>query len=85
MDIYIVSKIKKIRVKGVNVPHYLVSWKNYTKDTWEPIDNFPDKIDTYPGYNQSLYNLLKVKKKIEKETIENLILFKKFEKKYYYT
>ena len=72
-------------MKNVDVPYYLVSWKNYTKDTWEPIYNFPDEINTYPGYNKSLSNLLKVKKKIEKETIENLILFKKFEKKYYYT
>jgi len=85
MDIYIVSKIKKVRVKDVNVPHYLVSWDKSSNDTWEPINNFPDDINTYPGYNQSLYNLLKNKPKRVKDAIYTLLEFNKFEKVYYYT
>ena len=82
MKTYLVSEIKKIKIKEVKEPMYLVKWYKSTKETWEPIHNFPDNIDTYPGYDTSIHNLWRVRNKDEKEAIDSIIKFKKqkFEK-----
>lgn len=70
-NFFIVSKIKKIKIYEGKVK-YLVKWYKSSQDTWEPIENFPDDIETYPGYHKSLNYLLRVKKKKEKDAIQIL-------------
>ena len=57
MDTHLVSKIKKITIKKGKEPLYLVKWYKSTDETWEPVHNFPDDVNTYPGYKESLNNL----------------------------
>lgn len=72
-NIYLVSKIKKIRIKNNHNPKYLVKWFKERDETWEPIENFPDNIETYPGYYESLNRLLRVRSKEEKEAVKTMI------------
>ena len=72
-SIFIVSKIKKIKIKGEESPKYLVKWYKSPDETWEPIYNFPDKIETYPGYKESLNNLFRVRNKSEKDAVNIMI------------
>ena len=72
-DIFLVSKIKKIKIKNQNEPKYLVKWYKTSHETWEPIGNFPDKIETYPGYYSSLNCLLRVRNKAEKNAVSPMI------------
>tara|TARA_Y100000817_G_scaffold53950_1_gene39551 strand:+ start:970 stop:1212 length:243 start_codon:yes stop_codon:yes gene_type:complete len=72
-NIYLVSKIKKIRIKNNDKTKYLVKWFKEPNETWEPIENFPDKIETYPGYYESLKHLLRVRSKAEKDAIKIMI------------
>lgn len=77
MDTYLVSKIKKITIKKGKEPLYLVKWYKSPEETWEPIQNFPDDINTYPGYKESLNNLWRVRNKKDKELINILLMFRK--------
>ena len=70
---FLVSKIKKIKVKNVSEPKYLVKWYRHPIDTWEPVTNFPDDIKSYPGYKESLNNLYRVRNKKEKDAIKLMI------------
>lgn len=72
-NIYLVSKIKKIRIKNNHNPKYLVKWFKERDETWEPIENFSDNIETYPGYYESLNHLLRVRSKEEKEAVKTMI------------
>ena len=72
-NIYLVSKIKKIRIKNNHKTKYLVKWFKEPDETWEPIENFPDNIETYPGYYESLNRLLRVRSKEEKEAVKTMI------------
>ena len=77
MDTYLVSKIKKITIKKGNEPLYLVKWYNSPDETWEPVHNFPDDVNTYPGYSKSLNNLWRVRTRDEKDAIDSIIKLKK--------
>jgi len=68
-----VSRIKKIKIKGEEYPKYLVKWYKSSAETWETIHNFPDKIETYPGYKESLNHLLRVRNKSEKSAVKIMI------------
>tara|TARA_B100001248_G_C27317144_1_gene424918 strand:- start:224 stop:475 length:252 start_codon:yes stop_codon:yes gene_type:complete len=72
-NIFIVSKIKKIKIKGEESPKYLVKWYKSLDETWEPIYNFSNKIETYPGYQKSLNNLFRVRNKLEKDAVKIMI------------
>ena len=72
-SIFIVSKIKKIKIKGEKSPKYLVKWYKSPDETWEPIYNFRDKIETYPGYKESLNHLFRVRNKSEKVAVNIMI------------
>ena len=71
--LFIVSKIKKIKIDKNKTPKYLVKWSKYTDETWEPLENFSYAINTYPGYQESVYNLYRVRKKKEKTAIDIMI------------
>ena len=77
MEIHLVSKIKKITIKRGKEPLYLVKWYKSPDETWEPVHNFPDDVNTYPGYKESLNNLLKVRTRAEKDAIYSIIKLKK--------
>ena len=70
---FIVSKIKKIKIKDQECPKYLVKWYKSPDETWEPIYNFSDKIETYPGYKESLNHLFRVRNKSEKDAVKIMI------------
>jgi hypothetical protein len=71
--LFVVSKIKKIKVKGCVSPKYLVKWYKSINETWEPSINFPNKIESYPGYKESITNLFRVRSKSEKIAVEIMI------------
>ena len=77
MEIHLVSKIKKITIKRGKEPLYLVKWYKSQDETWEPVHNFPDDVNTYPGYKESLNNLWKVRTRKEKDAIYSIIELKK--------
>ena len=72
-SIFIVSKIKKIKIKDEESPKYLVKWYKSSDETWESICSFPDKIETYPGYKESLNHLFRVRNKSEKDAVNIMI------------
>lgn len=72
-NIYLVSKIKKIRIKNSDKIKYLVKWFKEPDETWEPIENFPDEIESYPGYYESLNHILRVRSKAEKDAIKIMV------------
>lgn len=71
--LFIVSKIKKIKINKNKGTEYLVKWTNYSHETWEPLESFPDDINTYPGYQKCVYNLYRIRKKKEKTAIDIMI------------
>ena len=73
--IYRVSKIKKIKIIGEHSPKYLVQWYKSPNETWEPANNFPDKLESYPGYKKSLSHLLRVRNRSEKRAVEIMISY----------
>ena len=77
MEIHLVSKIKKITIKRGKEPLYLVKWYKSQDETWEPVHNFPDDVNTYPGYKESLNNLWKVRTRDEKDAKDSIIELKK--------
>lgn len=72
-DIFLVSKIKKIKIKDQDEPKYLVKWYKSFDETWETIKNFPDRVETYPGYYKSINHLLRVRNKAEKDAVMLMI------------
>jgi hypothetical protein len=72
-DVYRVSRIKKIKIKGEMSPKYLVKWYKSPDETWEPADNFPDKIESYPGYKKSLNHLFRIRNSSEKRAVKIMI------------
>lgn len=76
-NVFLVSKIRKIKIKGFDEPKYLVKWFQSSSETWEPGCNFPDEIETYPGYYDALNNIYRVKKKNEKLAIQVMINYLK--------
>ena len=70
---FVVSKIKKIKIKGEENPLYLVKWKCSNDETWEPASNFNDKLENYPGYKESVHNLFRIRKKKEKNAVYIMI------------
>lgn len=69
-NLFLVSKIKKIKINSFNERKYLVKWSKSTSDTWEPECNFSEEVYTYPGYYQALNNIYRIRKKNEKVAIE---------------
>lgn len=70
---FLVSKIKKIRVKDVDEVLYLVKWFNEPEDTWEPKEHFTENVELYPGYYKALNNIYRVRNKYEKNAVQILI------------
>ena len=70
--IYVVSKIEKINIKG-DTTKYLVKWHKSSVKTWEPLSNFTNKLESYPGYQKAVYHLFRVRNKYEKNAIEIMI------------
>ncbi len=50
-----------------------MKWFKNSDETWEPIKNFPDRVETYPGYYESLNHLLRVRNKAEKDAVMLMI------------